>query len=81
MADFKPRPPEIQMYLKDADGKADFKDRERSFGMWLGDKLTSKGGQSLNAKHKDQCMIGFIRDGWKLVEVEKSEASEGSWDD
>ena len=82
MADFKPRPPEIQMYLKDEEGKADFKDRSRSFGIWLGDKLTSRGNQSLNAKHKDQGMIGFIQDGWKLVQVEKSEASaEGSWDD
>ena len=79
MADFKPRPPEIQMYLKDEEGKADFKDRSRSFGIWLGEGLTSNGNQKLFAKHKDQGMIGFIQDGWKLVKVD--EASEGSWDD
>ena len=81
MAEFKPRPPEIKAYLKDGEGKIDTKDRDRGFGIWLGDTLTKNGTQHLSAKHKDQGMVLFIQDGWKLVKVDKEEASEGSWDD
>ena len=81
MAEFKPRPPDVQVYLKDGEGKIDTKDRDRNFGMWLGDTLTKNGNQYLNGKHKDQGMVAFVRDGLKLVEKDESEASEGSWDD
>jgi len=76
MADFTPRPPELQAYLKDEEGKIDTKDRDRSFGIWLGDKLTKNGNQYLTGKYKGNSMVIFVRDGMKLVETEKSEQQE-----
>ena len=81
MADFTPRPPDIQVYLKDEEGKIDTKDRSRSFGFWLGDKLTKNGNQHLSGKHKDQGMVAFVRDGRKIIITDEEEASEGSWED
>jgi hypothetical protein len=80
MAEFTPRPPEIKVYLKDGEGKIDTKDRERQFGLWLGESLTKNGNQHLGGKHKDQGLVAFVSDGWNLVKVdEEDKTEEADW--
>jgi hypothetical protein len=76
MAEFTPRPPEIKVYLKDGEGKIDTKDREREFGLWLGENLTKNGTQYLNGKHKDQGLVAFVNDGKKIVDTDEGDKTE-----
>ena len=36
--DFKPSPPEFNLYVADDEGNIDFRDRERSGGLWKKEK-------------------------------------------
>jgi len=38
MADFTPGPPKFNLYIADDEGNIDFKDRERSGGLWSKEK-------------------------------------------
>ena len=74
--DFKPSKPQIQTHWGVIDEPIDTKDRTKSQGFWLKDKLTSNGQQYLTGTNKTQGrrFISFIAEGWKLVKVDASEA-------
>ena len=70
--DFTPRKPEVQLYWGPIDEQYDYKDRSKSQGFWLSDKLTSKGNQSLHGNNKEAGIRRslYIADGWKLVRAD-----------
>ena len=77
MADFTPGPPAWNLYVSDGEGNINFKDRERSGGLWPSEKKDKHGKTFFTGKvgGKRIIMFAFTPKG------ETTETSEGSWDD
>ncbi|MCK5016059.1 MAG: hypothetical protein KAS32_03215 [Candidatus Peribacteraceae bacterium] len=76
MADFTPGPPAWNLYVSDAEGNIDFKDRDRSGGLWPSLKKDKHGKTFFTGKigGKRIIMFQFTPRG-----EAKSEAEEPDW--
>jgi len=57
--DFKPSPPYFQLYIADDEGNIDFKDRERSGGLW---KREKNGKSYFTGKVSNRRVVMFVNE-------------------
>lgn len=67
--DFKPSAPDFQMYIADDEGNIDFRDRERSGGLW---KKEKEGKVYFSGKVSNRRVLVFINE-------KKSEEESHDW--
>jgi hypothetical protein len=72
MADFEAKPPVFQLYLSDSEGNIDFKDRDRSIGLWARDNKDSNGNTYYGGKKGNRRVVMY-----KVVPREQRDNDEG----
>jgi len=78
MADFTPGPPAWNLYVSDGEGNIDFKDRERSGGLWpaADGKVDRSGNVYYTGKVGGKRVIMY-----QFTPKKQENQTEGSWDD